>query len=133
MPELSEVDQSQSPPRVRVPRHYNAAHDLIERNLRPGVVDKLAYIDDQRALTYRGLDAESSAFANTLGTLGIEIEQRVFMCMHDTIDFPAVFLGCIKAGAVPVPVNTLLTPSDYAYMLQDCRARVAVVSAALLP
>ncbi len=133
MPELSEVDQSQSPPRVRVPRHYNAAHDLIQRNLRPGVVDKLAYLDDQRALTYRGLDAESSAFAHTLGTLGIEIEQRVFMCMHDTIEFPAVFLGCIKAGAVPVPVNTLLTPSDYAYMLQDCRARVAVVSAALLP
>jgi benzoate-CoA ligase len=131
--EQSDVDQSQSPPRVHIPRHYNAAHDLIQRNLRPGIVDKVAYIDDQRSLTYRELDAASSAFANTLRALGVEIEQRVFMCMHDTVEFPTVFLGSIKAGAVPVPVNTLLTPSDYAYMLNDCRARVAVVSAAVLP
>jgi benzoate-CoA ligase len=59
------------------------------------------------------------------------MEQRVLLCLLDTIDFPALFLGAIRLGAVPIPVNTLLTADDYAYMLRDSRARVAVVSAAL--
>jgi benzoate-CoA ligase len=130
--ELSHVDHSQNPPHVHIPRIYNAAYDLIQRNLCADLADKVAYVDDRRSLTFRELDARSSAFANALGKLGVEREQRVFMCMHDTIDFPVVFLGSIKAGAVPVPVNTLLTQNDYAYMLEDCRARVAVVSATLM-
>ena len=53
--------------------------------------------------------------------------------LHDSIDFPTAFLGCIKAGVVPVCVNTLLTATDYDYMLRDSRARALVVSAPLLP
>jgi benzoate-CoA ligase family protein len=63
--------------------------------------------------------------------MGVQPEQRVALCMLDSVDFPCVFWGAIKAGAVPVPLNTLLTTPDYAYMLQDCRARVLVVSDAL--
>ena len=133
MPELSAVDPSQTPPRLHVPKNYNAAHDLIQRNLRAGLADKIAYVDDERSLSFGELDARSSAFALTLEVLGVEREQRVAMCMHDSIDFPVVFLGSIKAGVVPVPINTLLTKDDYAYMLKDCRARLAVVSAALMP
>jgi benzoate-CoA ligase len=133
MTQLSEVDRSQSPPRVTIPRAYNAAYDLIQRNLRAGLGAKTAYIDDRHSLTFQELDVRSSAFAHTLGAHGVEREQRVFMCMHDTVDFPVVFLGSIKAGAVPVPVNTLLTREDYAYLLRDCRASVAVVSATLVP
>ncbi len=112
---------------------YNAARDLLERNRLPGLADKLAYVDDERSLTHHDLDSRSSAFANALGTLGIAREQRILMCMHDTIDFPVVFLGSIKAGVIPVPVNTLLTKDDYGYMLADCRAQLAVVSSALAP
>jgi 4-hydroxybenzoate-CoA ligase len=60
-------------------------------------------------------------------------EERVAMIMHDTVDFPVVFLGAIRAGIVPVPLNTLLLPEQYAYMLADSRARVLFVSEALLP
>jgi benzoate-CoA ligase len=130
--ELSQVDPSQSPPRLKIPRNYNAAYDLIARNLHAGVAEKIAFIDDHRSLSFAELDRQSSAFARTLGALGIEREQRIFMCMQDTVDFPVVFLGSIKAGVVPVPVNTLLTQNDYAYMLKDCRARLAVVSSALM-
>ena len=133
MTHLSQVDRSQSPPRLHIPKNYNAAHDLIQRNLQAGIAEKIAFVDDQRSLTFGELDRRSSAFARTLGALGIEREQRIFMCMQDTIDFPVVFLGSVKAGAVPVPVNTLLTQNDYAYMLDDCRARLAVVSSALMP
>ena len=55
------------------------------------------------------------------------------MIMLDTVDFPLLFLGAIRAGIVPVPLNTLLTSDQYAYILADCRARVLVVSEALLP
>lgn len=55
------------------------------------------------------------------------------MIMLDTVDFPIVFLGAIRAGVVPVPLNTLLTAEQYAYILSDCRARVLFVSEALLP
>jgi benzoate-CoA ligase len=60
------------------------------------------------------------------------MEQRVLLCLQDGIDFPTAFLGAIKAGIVPVPVNTLLSPADYAYMLQDSRAPMLVISEPLL-
>ena len=59
-------------------------------------------------------------------------EQRILLCLQDTIDFPTVFLGAIKAGIVPVAVNTLLKAADYDFMLRDSRARALFVSAALL-
>ncbi|HXH03668.1 MAG TPA: benzoate-CoA ligase family protein [Candidatus Competibacteraceae bacterium] len=133
MPMLSSADPSTSPPRITIPRDYNAAYDLIQRNLQAGRADKVAFIDDAGAYTYADVDRRSSQFANVLRELGIEMENRILMCLHDTIDFPTVFLGAIKAGVVPVAVNTLLTQGDYEYMLSDSRARIAVVSAALLP
>src|SRR5262249_937160 len=64
---------------------------------------------------------------------GIAREERILLCMLDTIDWPTAFLGAIKAGVVPVPVNTLLTPEDYRFILTDSRARLLVVSDALYP
>ena len=131
MTTLSAADHSTSPPTITLPRQYNAADDLIGRNLVAGRGAKIAYIDDTGRHTYDQLAARVNRFANALGTLGILREQRILMCVHDTIDFPTVFLGAIKAGVVPIAVNTLLTQSDYEYMLTDSRARVAVVSAPL--
>src|SRR5207244_5833422 len=71
--------------------------------------------------------------ANMLRRLGVRREERVAMIMLDTVDFPCVFLGAIRAGIVPVPLNTLLTSDQYAYVLADCRARVLFISEALLP
>ena len=65
--------------------------------------------------------------------LGLAREERVLLCLLDTIDFPSAFLGAIKAGIVPVAGNTLLTTKDYEYMLRDSRAGALVVSAALYP
>ncbi|MCB1928079.1 MAG: benzoate-CoA ligase family protein [Rhodocyclaceae bacterium] len=133
MPELSRVDHSSSPPTIDIPRSYNAAVDLIGRNLAAGRGDKTAFIDDRDRCTYAELDRRTAACANALVALGLQREQRLLMCVHDGIDFPTVFLGAIKAGIVPVAVNTLLTQGDYEYMVRDSRARVVVVSAALLP
>jgi len=133
MTELSSVDRSTSPPKVDIPRRYNAAHDLLERNLRAGRADKLAYIDDRGAYTYRDLAECVDRCVLALRSLGLEPEQRVLLCLTDTIDFPSVFLGCIKAGIIPVAVNTALKSQDYEHLLADSRAQAAVVSASVYP
>jgi len=114
-------------------RAYNAAHDLIERNLAAGRGAKTAYIDDAGRYSYDDLARLVDAAALALTGLGIAREHRVLLALYDTIDFPAVFLGAIKAGIVPVAVNTLLTTADYDYMLRDARATALVVSEGLLP
>ncbi len=132
MPALSSADQSTSPPVISIPRDYNAAHDLIERNLAAGRGDKIAYIDDAGSYSYAALAERVNRVADTLTSLGLEMESRVLICLLDTIDFPAVFLGAIKAGIVPIAANTLLTTDDYRFMLEDSRARAVVVSAELM-
>ncbi|HUJ88051.1 MAG TPA: benzoate-CoA ligase family protein [Burkholderiales bacterium] len=131
--ELSRADHSVSPPRVDIAREYNAAEDLIGRNLAAGRADKTAYIDDAGSYSYRELARRVNRFASALATLGVEMEQRVLLAMLDSIDWPTAFLGAIRAGVVPVAANTLLTAKDYAFMLEDSRARVLFVSEALLP
>ncbi|MBI4986689.1 MAG: benzoate-CoA ligase family protein [Rhodocyclales bacterium] len=133
MTQLSRVDRKSSPPDIHIPREYNAAHDLIERNLQAGRADKVAFIDDKGSTTYGELAKRVNRFANVLAALDVRQEERIMLCLLDTIDFPTAFLGGIKAGAVPVAANTLLTPSDYQYMLRDSRARVLVVSKLLWP
>jgi benzoate-CoA ligase len=112
---------------------YNAAHDLIERNLTAGRGGKIAVIDDNGSTTYAGLAERVNRFAGAMRALGLGMESRVMLCLHDSVDFPTAFLGSIKAGLVPVAGNTMLTSADYAYMLADSRARALVVSEALLP
>jgi benzoate-CoA ligase family protein len=117
--------------RVTFPRTYNAAVDLLDRNLAEGRGDKIAYRDDTRSLTYAALVERVNRAGNLLRTLGVQPEQRVMIAMLDSVDFPAMFLGAMKIGAVPVPVNTLLTPEDYVFLAEDSRARVLCVSDAL--
>src|SRR3546814_10056521 len=82
---------------------------------------KTAYIDGQRALTYGELAERSARFAGLLHELGLRREERALLLMHDTVDWPVAFLGSLHAGIVPVAVNTLLTPDDYAYMITHSR------------
>ncbi|HEY3817754.1 MAG TPA: benzoate-CoA ligase family protein [Polyangiaceae bacterium] len=114
-----------------LPRDYNAAVDFIDGHVGAGRASKRAFVDDERALTYGELAEGVARVGSALLGLGVLPEQRVAMCMLDSVDFPCVFWGAIKAGLVPVPLNTLLTTPDYAFMLRDCRARALVVSDAL--
>ena len=116
-----------------VPRDYNFAADILKRNLDAGRGDKAAYIDHRGSYSYAALAARVERFGHVLRALDVRREERVLMCLTDTIDWPTAFLGAIKAGVVAVPVNTLLTEDDYRFMLEDTRARVLVVSEELLP
>ena len=111
----------------------NACADLLDRNVEQGRGDKLAFMDPQRKLTYGELQAETRRFARLLRALGVRREERIALAMLDTVELPIAFLGAIRAGVAPIPLNTLLATEQYAYMLADSRARALCLSSALLP
>src|SRR3954469_10826478 len=110
----------------------NAIDFFVDRHLREGRGDRLAFVDPWRRLTYSELAAESARFAAALREAGIERERRIALVMLDTVDFPIAFWGALRAGIVPVPINTLLPPEITGYILEDSRAAALFVSAPLL-
>ena len=88
--------------------------------------------DPWRSLSYGELADATRRFAGALRAAGIAREQRVVLLMLDTIDFPIAFWGAIRAGVVPVPINTLLTHEMVGYILADSRAAALVISAPLV-
>jgi len=111
-----------------IPRDYNFAAAILKHNLDAGRGEKIAYIDPRGSWTYRDLAGRVDSFGRALRALDIRREERILIGLLDSIDWPTAFLGAIKAGVVPVPVNTLLTEDDYRFMLEDSRARLLVVS-----
>ena len=109
---------------------FNFAQHLIELNATRA--SKTAYLDDHGALSYGALADQVRRCAATLLSLGLRRDERVLLLMHDCNEWPVAFLGALYAGIVPVAVNTLLTPEDYAYMLAHSRAQAVLVSGSLV-
>lgn len=126
------TESSSAAPPVRAPGEvFNFAQHLLAANeSRP---DKAVFVDDHGALTYGAFAERVRRVAAALVAMGVKREERVLLLMQDTSDWPTCFLGAMYAGIVPVPVNTLLTADDYAYMLTHSRAQAVFVSGALLP
>ena len=114
------------------PRTYNAATEMVDAHVPAGRGDNVAFIDPTRRITYGALSAETNRMANLLLSFGLQREARIALLVPDTIDFPICFWGAIKAGIVPIPLNTLLTPEQYGYVLADARVKALIVSPALL-
>jgi 4-hydroxybenzoate-CoA ligase len=112
-------------------RPYNAAADFVDANVNRGLADKVAFIDPDRSLTYGELQARTSQFAAALKTLGLRQEDRLLLLLPDTVDYPVAFWGALRAGVVAIPLNTLLAPDIYAYIMADSRATALVAAAPL--
>jgi benzoate-CoA ligase len=109
------------------------ASTLLDRNLEVGRADKTALLTAEGAVTYRELAGMTAAVASYLIDLDVEREQRVLMILDDSPAFPATFLGAMRIGAVPVPLNPMDRVDNYVYYLDDSYAKVLVVEASLLP
>jgi 4-hydroxybenzoate-CoA ligase len=114
-------------------RDYNAAVDFVDRNVAEGRGDKTAFIDPSRNVTYGELRDAVARIGPMLARMGIDPEDRIALVLLDTVDFPTLFWGAIRAGVIPVLLNTRLTTDQYRYLLDDSRAKAVFVSAALLP
>ncbi|HEU5264505.1 MAG TPA: benzoate-CoA ligase family protein [Gaiellaceae bacterium] len=113
---------------VTIPERYNASL-LLDRNLEAGRRDKTAIRCGGEAVTYGELFARACGAGAALRELGVERGERVLLVMDDNPGFPAAFLGAMRIGAVPVPVNPLYGADDYPYFVEDSGARLAIVDA----
>src|ERR1043165_8788043 len=111
---------------------YNAAVDMVDRNVAEGRGAKPAFIDPARRLTYADLADQVARVGPMLEKLGLQREDRFAMIALDTVDFPVLFWGAIRAGIIPIPLNTLLPVEQFHYILQDSRAKALFVSAPFL-
>ncbi|MCZ6659346.1 MAG: benzoate-CoA ligase family protein [Gammaproteobacteria bacterium] len=112
--------------------NYNAANELLVPNLVGERGARTAFIDKDGPHTYTEVADLAGRFANLLLRAGIEPEQRVLLALHDTVAFPVCFLGAMQAGIVPIPLNTLLTRDDYAFIAEDSGASAFVAAGALV-
>lgn len=112
---------------------YNAAADLVDGNLERGLSEKEAIRTYAGSRTYGDVARGANRIGNALRGLGVEMENRVLLALPDAPEFAMAFFGAIKIGAIPVPVNTNLQPLEYSFLLDDTRAKAAVVDESLAP
>jgi benzoate-CoA ligase family protein len=118
---------------IVLPETFNAATYFVDRHVPEGRGERIAIECGDEKVSYRQLFERSNRVGNALRKLDVRLEERVLLLLSDTPEFLYCFFGAIKIGAVPVPVNTWIRPCDYEQLLNDCRARVAIVSAEFLP
>ncbi|SIS74522.1 benzoate-CoA ligase family protein [Alicyclobacillus vulcanalis] len=112
---------------------YNAAVQFVDRRVEEGMGNRIAFLHEDGQTTYAELYGAVNQAGNLFRDLGVQMEDRVALLCYDSIEFVSAFFGAVKVGAVPVPTNTMLSAADYLYILNDCRACVAVVEEALWP
>lgn len=113
----------------------NAADWFVDRHVNEGRTEKTAFREawsGGRELSFGALADQSGTVAAAFGNAGIRREERAAMFVLDQIEFPCIFWGALKAGVLPVALNTLLSTDVYRAILEDCRASIAFVSAELL-
>ncbi|HET9181563.1 MAG TPA: benzoate-CoA ligase family protein [Candidatus Angelobacter sp.] len=115
-----------------LPSTFNAASHFIDSHIAEGRIQKVAIECRDERVTYGQLFERVNRLGNALRQLGVMPEERVAMLLLDTPEFAYCFFGIIKIGAVALPINTLLKPAEYEYILNDSRARVLIVSEALM-
>src|SRR5437764_11947375 len=117
-----------------IPTQFNAATYFVDRNVAEGRGGSIAIECGDERVSYHQVLERVNRFGNALRhALGVRIEERVLLLLLDSPEYAYSFFGAMKIGAVPIPTSTLFKPADYEYLLNDSRARVVVVSEALLP
>jgi benzoate-CoA ligase family protein len=123
------VDRAEVTPKLHFPAVFNAAVPFIDRHCSEGRADKLAIRTNLGVeVSYRLLAENVSRCGNVLLDMGLQRGDRVIMIVKDCAEFFYVFWGAIKAGLIPVPINTLLRAKDYAYILADSGCQALIYS-----
>jgi acetyl-CoA synthetase len=111
-----------------IPQTYNASRVLFD-NLSSGRGERLAIIGPAGTRSYAGLCAEASRWGHGFQSLRLQRGDRILMFCDDTPAYPAAFFGAVRAGFVPLLINTLTPPDLLQFYLSDSGASVAVADA----
>jgi len=112
-------------------KEYNAAFDLVDRNLTKHA-EKIAFIDNNKSITYKDLNINIQNIAKKFIDLGLKKGDRIIICVYDSIYYPICFLGAIWSGIIPICINTMLPKKDFKYMIEDSGANCVIASPDLL-
>ncbi len=113
------IDNSESPAAIRFPSVFNVAVSFIDRHVTEGRSDTIALRSDREEVSYGQLARRVARCGNALQSQGIGRGERILMAVKDSPLFFYAFWGAIKAGFVPVVVNTLLKAPDYRHLIED--------------
>ena len=122
------VDCTENPSAIRFSEVFNCAVPFIDRHLDEGRGDKNAIRTEDGDVTYRELAERVNRCGNALISLGIAPGDRVLMVVKDSPEFFYVMWGAVKAGIIPVPLNTMLRAHDYEFMIEDSACTAIVYS-----
>jgi benzoate-CoA ligase family protein len=115
-----------------LPDRYNAAEWFVGRHAKEGRGERVALLTDTASLTYAQLDDAVRRFAAVLIRAGVHAGDRVALILSDTPLLSIGFWGAIAAGAVAVPMNTLLKSEDHRKIVADCDARLLIADPAIV-
>ena len=121
------VDRAATPSVIEYSPVFNVASVMIDRHIDegrgsyPAIINADAFPDSGtgKPITYQRLAEQVNRCGNLLRSLAPQAGSRVLMVMKDCPEFFYVFWGAIKAGLMPVPLNTLLRADDYRFMIED--------------
>ena len=105
----------------------NVVDYLLEHQIDAARAKRPYLISPTRTWSYGELIARTGKIANLLRALNVKPGERVLFSVVDDIDFPSIFLGAMKMGAIAIPINTYLKAEDYRYYIGDSEA-VAVIA-----
>ena len=114
-----EIDTREEPSRVVFAPRFNVAVPFIDRHVIEGRGAKAAIRTAQGDVSYARLAANVDRCAGALRRLGLSPGERLLMIVNDSPAFFYLFWGAIKAGIIPVPLNTLLRHSSFTFMIDD--------------
>jgi benzoate-CoA ligase len=106
----------------------NLSRALVDNCVEAGRGDQAAIREPKRVWTYARLADEMVRAAGALRELGVAPGDRIALLMHDSAELAAVFLGAVRIGAVPVPLNVLLRPLELRTLLNHCGAAEVIAS-----
>ena len=122
------VDRSHSPARISFAPGFNVAVPFVDRHVAAGRGAKIAIRTVDGDVSYGELANGVNRCGNALLGLGVRRGDRLLMVVKDSAEFFYLFWGAIKAGIIPVPLNTLLRAEDYRFIIEDSQCAALVWS-----
>ncbi len=110
-----------------IPQYYNITSKLIDANVENGLGDRVAIHYQGQKWSYRKMQHLINKVGNALLILGVHMEDRIMLVMKDSPEAMASFYGALKIGAVPIVVNNTYTADEFRLLLNNSRARVAII------
>src|SRR3970040_2854088 len=112
-----------------IPTYFNIGRDCTDRHAKSeSHGNKIAlYWESEEGENKEFKFAELSSLTNQIGnallSLGFQKGDRLLIRLPNLPEFPLVFLGAIKSGAVPIPSSTMLTAEEIDYLLDDSKSK----------